>query len=266
MRRIRSTRAFRGRRRKQKYTWLPTLGGLTTDGNPTPSTYGTSYFSGVVQVNTAALGPTDLYVTPIVPDASFFVDEASEQGLSLRDLTEGQDWLLKRIVGKLFINIPPIVTTVGQNPYIFTVGAGFFVGRADDTNPNIPDTNNAEIDPLGSRNIRQPWIWRRTWLLRNSGAPPPTVPMGGWGVADSWLAGANVYLNGGSEKDGPHIDSKIARRIRREERLWFVLNAYGKNAVSNDIQVEYAGTSPVEFTLDYRILGQMRRSTNKSTF
>lgn len=237
---------------------MPTLGGISTSGG---SSYGLSYFSGVIETDGGALGPTDLYVTPIVPDASFFTDAASEQGLSLRDLTEGQDWLLKRIVGKIVVNVPAVVRTIDQAPYIFTVGAGFFVGRADDNNPNVPDTNNAEIDPLGSQNIRQPWIWRRTWVLRNSSQPVPTL-----GFPETWLPGSNVSSGFTAAEDGPNIDSKIARRIRREERLWFVVNAYGKDKLSDDTAGGYAATGICEFSLDYRVLGQMRRSTNKSTF
>lgn len=260
---MRFKRQFRGkrgfRRKRQKYTWLPTLGGLASVEG---STYGISYFSGVVETQVANQGPTDLYVTPIVPDATSFVDETSEQGLTLRDLTEGQDWILKRIVGKVWVSVPALVKTIDTSPYIITAAAGFFVGPADDANENVPLANNAEIDPLNSRNVRQPWIWRRSWVLRNSGQPVPTL-----GFPETWIPGSNNALGALGSEDGPHIDSKVARRIRRKERLWFVFNAYGKNKLSDDNDPGvYTTPAPVEFSLDYRILGAMRRSSNKSTF
>jgi len=248
------------RRKRQKYTWMPTLGGVSDNGGETP--YFTSFFGDKVVANVAYQGPTDLYVTPVVPDYTLFPTNAAAAATSdttLADFTQGQDWLLKRIVGRLNIGVTLFdVDPASSTPSFVMVGAGFFVSRADDVSQDVPDGSNYEIDPLASNNIRQPWIWRRTWLLRNGLANPgndiPTAP-----VDNGEMPGAL----------GPIIDSKIARRIRREERLWFVINAYGGDtyAVSHkNGGGTYANPAEVQFNLDYRILGQTRRSTNKSTF
>jgi len=248
------------RRKRQKYTWMPTLGGQASNGD---THFFTSWFGGKIEANSAYLGPTDLYVSPVVPDYTLFPGSAAGAATSdvtLKDFTEGQDWILKRIVGRLNLGLE-LIEDAGTDttPAFVMVGAGFYVGRADDTAQDIPDGSNFEIDPLASNNIRQPWIWRRTWLLRNGLVRPssgffPTAP-----VDNGEMTGAL----------GPIIDSKIARRIRREERLWFVLNAYGGNQYACDARAgggPYPTPGVVQFNLDYRILGQTRKSTNRSTF
>lgn len=240
-------------RRKRRYTWMPTLGGLESAGD---ASYNTSYFNAAITADAPSKGANNLYVTPIIPDYTLWQTGNSPTGPSLRDTTEGQDWLLKRIVGKLHIGVAqfaaaPLATT----PTIIKVAAAFFVARADDADPNIPDLNNDEIDPLGTKNVRQPWIWRRNWVLMN----------GLSGTAPQFQTISEVNNNGFSVADGPHIDSKVSRRIRREERLWFVINAYGYNNMF-DTFATYDERGDVQFSLDYRVLGAMRRSNNRSTF
>lgn len=263
MRRIRQHRSSRFKRRKQKYTWFPTLGqeSTITVGEGQQS-YGVSYISGLVEVSggpAAGPGPTDIYVTPIVPDQTFQVDDAQEESSTLRDFTEGQDWLLKRIVGSLQVMYAQIShTTQDQSAKFCTVGAAFFVARADEDDPNIPAGKPEEYDPLALRQIREPWIWRKIWRLQNTGQAtlspnPGNIPQN------------NTFLTAGNSMS-PDIDSKVARRIRREERLWFVVNAYGSSAWDATNDGAFANSNPLYFTLDYRILGQMRKSTNRSTF
>lgn len=251
------------RRRRTKYTWMPTLGGESAGGD---NKYGVSYFGDTVTADWAGLGPTDLYVTPLVPDITLFPDGASGAEVNdqptLRDFTEGQDWLLKRIVGRIFVAPEFISATDATTPPWVMVGAGFFVMRARDDMQNIPDATNKEIDPLGSENIRQPWLWRRTWLLRVNGV----TSTGGNPTYDGPTFN---YL--GSVAEGSTIDSKVARRIRREERLFFALNCYGGRGPDVDAGAQGTGegfTTPanVAFNLDYRILGAMRRSNNRSVF
>lgn len=244
----------RGRRRRgSRYTWLPTLGGIKDNGSG--SRYGTSYFGGDIAVDSAAFGSTDLYVTPIVPDATVFPDGSGAGGETLRDFTEGQDWLCKRVVGKLSVGAAQIAS--GLTPPYIIVGAGIFAGRADDQNQNIPDTNNDEIDPLGSENVRQPWMWRRTFLLTNASST--------FASEFYW-----THLDNGSFgvlADTQTVDTKgVSRRIRREQRLWFVLNAYGMSNFEATNDSTWLTKGHIHFLFDYRVLGAMRKSQNKSVF
>lgn len=239
---------------------MPTLGGVASDEGGGQQ-YGTSFFAGLLHYQAPFLGPSDIYATPIVPDTTIYPDGSGVNTSTLRDFTEGQDWLLKRIVGKLFLSVKQITDTTADNrPRQAVVGAGFFVGRADDANPNVPDGTQAEIDPLGSQNIRQPWIWRNVWQLTDGAAATLFLP--------ETFTTPNNYAYGVGTENGPHIDAKSARRIRREERLWFVINAYGYRG-TDDLTgpgAAYPFDGQLAFRLDYRILGAMRKSSNKSTF
>lgn len=243
------------RKRTRKYTWMPILGGLGTPAGA--SGENTSFFAD--ELVPFANGTVAQYVTPIVPDETEQPDPALAGSQSLRDLTEGQDWFLKRIVGKLQIACSQsgadAFPTAWPN---VIVGAAFFVARANDDNPNELDMTSDEVDPLNAFNTRQPWIWRRTWILSNLGQASGGATNVHYGPMDN--------SQFGSALDGPHIDAKTARRIRKEERLWFTISAIGfDRAPGAPVTVEFEYTT-VSFTLDYRILGQMRKSTNRSTF
>jgi len=236
---------------------MPTLGGISTGGDGDKEY--TTYFASEVTAQPPWAGAQDLYVTPIVPDYTQVVlsDLQPEDAPSLRDATEGQDWLLKRIVGKLHIAAGQLVPgALETTPKVLRVAAGFFVGRASEVSPDVPDMSNFEIDPFGLNNVRQPWIWRRNWWLFNGLAPD---------TAQSGIIG-EVNNNLFSALDGPNIDSKVARRIRKEERLWFTLNAYGSDDFTRFPGVVYTNPGLVQFSLDYRILGAMRKSSSRSTF
>lgn len=261
MRRIPHTkRGNRFKRRKQKYTWFPTLGQEATVAGPPEQSYGVSYITGKIEIDrgpAATPGPGDIYVTPIVPDQTFEVDDGQETSSTLRDFTEGQDWLLKRIVGSLNVTYAQISHTVQDEVARYaTIGAAFFVAESDPDNPNIPAGKPEEYDPLGLRRIREPWIWRKVWRLYNAQAATigPNVPQ--FNGNFQWQ---NPQLD-------PGIDSRVSRRIRRHERLWFVINGYGNSEYDTDADNMFANSNPAYFILDYRILGQMRKSTNRSTF
>lgn len=244
------------RRRKRRFTWMPTLGGIA--GLPDGTHYNTTSFGADIEAHSAALGPTDLYVTPIIPDFTQYQLAAGNDNTfpSLRDQTEGQDWALERIVGKLHVAVQQQTSAiVGITPRIIKVTAGFFVARADDENQEVPDGNNVEIDPAGVINVRQPWIWRRNWTLSNTLAASAGI--------DYIMEVNNANT---SALDGPHIDAKSKRRIRREERLWFAIVAYGYETLGFAPTTDYSQPGIVGFTLDYRVLGQMRRSSNRSVF
>lgn len=189
---------------------------------------------------------------------------------SLIDYVQGQDYILKRLVGNL-----NVLTNEGANIFdVFDpasywlhvqVGAGFFVGRASNADPDVPDIQTTEFDPLSAVNIQDPWIWRNTWILDNpanvrqvslspvTGNPP---------VTSFWSQGGNnaVLPNGG------FFDSKSKRRIRREERLWFVIAAVGWDGGRSSVSQSDATQPFIKYNLDVRLFGKMVKGKNNSTF
>lgn len=247
---------------------MPTLGGdipLTADEN-----YGISAFGYTQDMSGLEFPIPQQHVVSLVPDETFFPDQASAANSSLRDLTEGQDWFLRRIVGKVWVGCsqtsPTQVRAMGVSPGwpSFLCGAAFFVARAKDDDPETPDLEVREYDPLGAENIRQPWIWRRTWLLTDFGIQD----VAGTPHFSLWPS-SNMLNTGGGVLDGPHLDAKTARRIRREERLWFTTSVVPFNYFVDDgngANVSGTAQQAITWNLDYRILGQLRKSKNASAF
>lgn len=234
---------------------MPILGGLGGEAQGENTTY---FGETLVPFGN---GNVAQYVTPIVPDETALPDPTLAQSQSLRDLTEGQDWFLKRIVGKLNIACAQSNPNTGIGtawPNVICTAA-FFVAKATDDDPNELDLNSDDVDPLNAFNTRQPWIWRRSWILSNHGQQVA-------GDHNTYL-GPTSNWEFGSALDGPHIDAKTARRIRREERLWFTMSAMGFQEFPGQVGEGVSSElTTLSWSLDYRILGQMRKSSNRSTF
>jgi len=86
---------------------------------------------------------------------------------SLADF-EGSAYRLRRIVGKLFIGLDQTITQAPDSrPKNALIGAGFIILKVDEnTGAPINPTANS-YSPLDNNNLRDPWIWRRTWMLTN---------------------------------------------------------------------------------------------------
>jgi len=158
----------------------------------------------------------------------------------------GSAYILKRIVGKAFATQLPLQEgSIGGGTIM--VGGGFFVARADQLTPQAPAGTLESFDPLSDNNMMEPWIWRRTWLLGN----PADIT----GVMNPSSSG--WY---GSVMDGPHIDSKIKRRINDDDRLWFV-------AAAGQTDDRTAGDPAIiRWMIDYRLLVTLRKNKNQSAF
>lgn len=248
---------MRGRRRKARFTWFPTLGTNYQSDAGANNIWQTTFRLGPLRPNldnaigpgTAANGAMEVF--PVVPD---FTSEPSEQlgstQVTLRDYVGGNEWLLKRLVGKIHIAVTPLSV---DNPPAWAaclVKAGFFVARNQDDNQAEIDLTDDEVDPFAADNVANPWIWQRSWMLNSPAvAGIETFPLSTGGY--------------GSVLDGPHIDTKVARRIRREERLWFVLAVVGYDP-ANTVVLEHG--LQVDGLMDLRVLGALRRQQNKSAF
>lgn len=247
------------RRTKRKYTWFPVLGGDTaSDGE------GLELSTATRGIPCAKDGTVTTDIFPLIPDQSHETDIGG--GRALVDFV-GTSWFIKRLVGKVHISYEQNLTApsgsggaVATIPAACVVVAGFFVARQDATQPSVPigdDANlNEDYSPLALATQREPWIWRRSWILGNNIAA-------GTNVGLSPPAGFNFPATNASRSvyDGPHIDAKTARRSQNDERLWFALSTWQWPTAliaDNDGQLSY--------TLDLRILGALRRQRNRSAF
>lgn len=247
------------RRKRQKFTWLPVLGSsIETDAGSWRPCF-----------NRLAIRPTldageepsttnaAMEIIAVTPDFTPEVGTAGEEDLTLRDFTEGQEYILKRIVGKVFVGCSSTTPTSGMSDWpSVIVKCGFAVARAADFDQTITSLPDEDIDVLAANNVQDPWIWQRTWQLGAANVDFDSQ-------AQNAVWPTNNALYAGGLQTGPHIDSKVARRITREHRLWFVASCVGFD--HGGLLVTQQGTQ-VDIVLDVRYLGAMRRAKNVSSF
>jgi len=241
------------RKRRRAVTWLPTIGtNISVEG---PDNVSGREF-------TLAVAPeTQVAITALTFDEPRDPDQDAIGDTTLADFV-GSEYMLKRIVGKLFIAYSSPFNVAGE-PLATLVGAGFFVARAgdpaqDETLP-IGATTLAErqenYNPLSEDCIREPWIWRRTWVLGAGGA------LAGDGI-DAERAFPTTTAGYGSMADGPHIDAQTMRRVTSDERLWFALST-----VRFPVTAGGSGDgSSIRGYLDYRLLGSLMKARNRGVF
>jgi len=172
---------------------------------------------------------------------------------SLQDIVSGNEWKLRRIVGKAFLwasgdeTDSPVV-----QPALVDCAVGFIVCNTDDD--AAPTTFFPEVNPLAQQSAEDPWIWRRRWLLN----PYPNLPaapvtgdstIGNFGYS-GWPGTTGGY---GSVMDGPHIDQKTSRRIHRSERLYCVIAC---RAHLLTLGQDFAAFN-LQYLIDYRLLGSL---------
>jgi len=237
-------------RRKRRFSWYATIGsaGLTPDDQLSGRSFAVDVFnSSPVIINTLIL--------PVTPDAP--VDPTNVGNFDGGNvLIQERDYFIERLVGKLFIGLRLIT----NSPPAVLVGAGFFVARANDSDGSGGGVDtpigsatlaerNSNYSPLHLDCIREPWMWRRTWVL--GGAPTAAN-----GLSDNPTA--NAFY--GSALDGPHFDVKSVRRVAQDQRLWFAISTAALQNVTEGVDGGITGY------LDLRLLGQQRKARNKSAF
>jgi len=245
---------MRFKRRKPRVVWLPVHG---TDFGPSPDD--NNFANGLgTELSVPADGALYTSIDPVTFDYSDSAsnEEGSEQR-SLQDLTSGNSYRLRRIVGKFFgaANFEP--NALVEIPTI-DVAAGFMVNRTDDSGNILEVTSSGDTTqrgPLAQDSAQDPWIWRRRWLLT---AYPPSATDNVVNVSAS-LGGQGQWPNTtggyGSVADGPHIDQKTARVISNQERLFFWIQARVTNpgATTNN--------GLLNWSLDVRLLASLRTNS-----
>lgn len=219
---------MRTRRRAPKVVWLPTT-------NQFESAAGLNAQELVHTFSGAAVKGDE------IASASPLTFDQPELGLansSLADL-ESSGYRLRRIVGKIYcVCDQKAVNMSGQ----YLVTAGFMVKRAAPNGAAV-----ATGSPAIQSDIRDPWIWRRTWIIGNGATTNPVTKF-----ADS--ANFSNFEGGPGTYDGPHVDQKTARIVSEEERLFLVLSTVALEAATS-------GTEEVTYLYDLRILASMRTNS-----
>lgn len=259
------------RRRRTKYTWFPVIGTANT-GN-IDNVAGRQF--------ALAIGPgsaSNVIISELLPDAPQEGDDLANTNPIV--VTLGNEYFIRRIVGKLFITHGGIRSanndpSVPQSAY---VAAGIFIARANDSdagggiNSPIGSATLAErqenYSPFGEDTIREPWIWRRSWILDHSAFPKPVqeavIEVGSVGVVSTSALFQNFPVTTagyGSVMDGPHVDAKTARRVRQDERLWFVVAA-----IPFPVPTTTGASSNIVGYFDFRVLGALRKAKNRGSF
>lgn len=203
------------------------------------------------------------------------------------------DYVIERIVGKLFVSATQIIQTdsgihAARN---IEVGAGLFVARVNDQasgggiNTPIGSVSPPERVPnysaLHPDAIREPWMWRRTWMLSTQDS---VTNLTGNGAEDFLLqtGGARTFpalfptnnCQYGSMSDGPHIDVKSVRRVRNDERLFMSLSCWILDNTTSNLNMGFSAGSQrtqglnvgILARFDGRLLGALRRARNSSNF
>jgi len=248
------------RRRKPRVVWLPVHGRDFTD---IPEQ---SYFGNGIG-GFSSLNPNGAFYTDIQAVTFDYSDSASnEEGTefrSLQDLTSGNNYRLRRIVGKFHAAVS-VDADAGTVIPLVQVAAGFMVNRTDpDGNALYSFTQAIEQGPLAQDSAEDPWIWRRTWFLSpvpelfrfNTSAVQVIADLDAFSdIFSSQGQFPQTTAGYGSVLDGPHIDQKTARIISNQERLFFWAQARIVNPGATTTSCAIA------WNLDLRILASLRSS------
>lgn len=252
------------KRRKRQVAWFPTRwfedpGSLSGPSN-----------AGHQPLVITRDGTPSLFFVPLVldqPVEEINVSTTAIDRVTIQDIVQGNEYIVRRIVGKCW----HVVSNEGDPenfafPPAALITMGIFVARTEDedpTNYGFPIGATTDVvrnySPQYPNNIREPWMFRRTWLLGNNA----------------------MFLNSSNEKlayaqfpptnsqapsslDGPHIDAKSARRVHGDERLWMVVETRAWPPPSGPSTYDLDGHMTT--TWDFRVLGTLTKARNRSTF
>lgn len=228
---------MRSRRRRNKATWLPISPTYWGEGQVGTTFYETTTTFPVDVTN----GDTVLTYYPLVLDETTEPDSGAE-GTSMRDVVEGQEYILDRLVGTCWVKSDARDTARGVR-----IIACFAVAvlPVDDLAENTPALDPVDFNPLLATNAMSPWLIRKCWILSTNADPGFSYPTSS---GFSFSPSQNLDTNG------------VKRRIRREQRL-FAICAAGMLSHTTDVE-----TTITTFGSDLRALGHMVRAKNTSTF
>lgn len=239
------------RKRRNRATWFPVNPTFFAEGGPALIPFETTF----AFPQNVSVGDTQIFPYPLTLDGTASVD-LQDDGSSLRDYVEGQDYLLQRVVGKVWGGINFTADdTDSLKEALFCIALAVLPNQSGTQGP---DLDPEEYNPFWAKNAQQPWIWRRTWRLTNPNVNTydATTQVSVWTPQVTWPARTSGYTG---LHEGGHLDSKVKRRITKEHRLYIVTGMMALNEADT-------GTTQWSFGYDLRILGSMRRGRNVSSF
>jgi len=263
-------------RRRRTGIWLPVLG-RETEGSSSTTALRTSI----------ALTTDQDYTSGITGAVPVLLDTPRQRGDVSQSASMGDiltnEYFLQRVVGDIYAEVrtftpadwpdaagsfPPNANYARSAVILY---AGMCVARADDLTSDTPlgittdDGVNYQVD--GPDNARQPWLWRRSWVLQP------------WWVKDYFLDGArlqnvqapdfgvypqNNFSEGQGLYNGPRIDQKTKRRVRQEDRLWLIFTARAYPAFT--ARPVAAFQTVIDINSDLRCFGALRRARNSGQY
>lgn len=193
------------------------------------------------------------------------------------------EYSIRRIVGKCFVASRALFKTTSQGNLnssspLFLVTSGLFIARAgaEDISATNPDTPIGwateglyDYNPDIPNAIREPWIWRRQWIIGNSAIsqqlwqnmtvdPVTSTPILAFDQPNNnWI--------GRAVADGPHIDAKTRRRVGNDDRLWWTVFAQNWPRDS-DATNDFTENVDIDCHLDIRVFGALRKARNRGNF
>lgn len=270
-------------RRRKRWTWFPIIG--TVD--PTEGTDDTN--GRVFGIPFDGSGASNAIAFPLIPDVQTDPDEAVA-GTAQLLLALSTDYEIERIVGKCFVSASAPQDDVGAiAPKVVQVSCGLFVAKQADKNagggPNVPLGGNTLIEllenynPGSSDTVTYPWMWKRDWIL-STGRPnlniqsDPTnfMPVdsiqtvGGSSVVTVQPGAPTTNVLYGSVMDGPHVDSKVNRRVRSDSRLWFIASVRSLDRLLGNVTPTANVLGEVKGVINIRVLGATRRPAKTGSF
>lgn len=257
------------RRRRRRGTWFPNLGTAGSPGDPDDDDYG-RFFRIVADNNAGTSNTIILDLTFDQPEE----DEALSGGVNRSTLADiiGSEYILRRIVGNFFC-ASDLNNNAETGSFATMVTAGFFVARAEDSSTEAADISlpigtetavetRENYSPAQGSTIREPWIWRRRWILGNSvrfnGASAEGVTQ---------FPPTNTTFQPGV-MNGPFIDARTVRRVSQDDRLWFACSVRQLGPLWDTpfINDGVAQNVNVNCHLDYRLFGHLTKARNRGTF
>lgn len=205
-------------------------------------------------------GPINTLIFPVIPDAPAEGDTAATlDPAGVLALAVGTEWFCERIVGSLYVGLQLPDTGVTFPPSAL-VAAGFFVARCNDDDSGGGQATpigsasaaerNANYSPLHIDAVREPWMWRKSWLLG-----------GAVRVQDGFSEFPTTNAFYGSIADGPKVDCKSVRRIGQDDRLFFAISTVCLRGPQEGVQ-----PGRIDICLDVRVLGNTRKAKNDGKF
>lgn len=258
--------------RKRRGTWFPNVGTAGPgEGADVDDDDAGLWFRFVLP---AVAGSGSFLTQTLILPLTF--DQIEEDNLNVNERLAnivGSEYILRRIVGNLFVGREAGIDTAAGDYSGVLVSAGFMVARQEDESisPDIPIGANGVVEsrenysPAATSTIREPWIWRRRWILGRGSAGGFTAQPNFQGPTFAFPP-SNVSYNGSNSNQ--YIDARTIRRVGQDDRLWLSMAVRG---LSDQWLAPFTADRSVQETdvhchLDYRLFGSLRRAKQTGRF